>query len=141
MSYQNFYPLIKTKIVAEWSREWQGLNQKLKKVKMEVGPWKRVVNSVKREEVTVNRLRRRHSQMTHGYVIDDDEHDVPPICGGCQNATLSVKRVLLRCTAYEAGKRKYLRRQSGQSVRLGDILGDGMCAGKLMEFLRLSAIR
>ena len=137
VSYRDFYPLIYKKIQTEWNREWQRLTQKLKEVKREVGPWKRTVDHTRREEVIINRLRSGHCHLTHGYLMNDNVHDIPPMCGGCQSAAVSVKHVLLQCPAYEVGRRRYLCSQSGRSGKLSDILGDSMCAGKLIAFLQL----
>ena len=42
-------------------------------------------------------LRSGHSLLTHGYLMDDNEPDVSPICEGCPNAVLSIKHILLQC--------------------------------------------
>ena len=62
-----------------------------RKLRERFAPWKRTVASTRRKEVIINILRRCHCYVTHGYFMNDDEHDIPPICGGCQNATISVK--------------------------------------------------
>ena len=51
----------------------------------------------KGEEVIINRLRAEYTNISHGYLMREDEPYVLPVCAKCHNTVLSVKRVLLEC--------------------------------------------
>ena len=135
IEYKDWYPIIKQKIEEAWTNEWRGTARKLKEIKKEPTPWK-IIKTVRREEVIVNRLRAGHCLATHGYLMDNEQIDVPPICEGCNNAILTVKHMLVQCPAYQVQRGRMKVYQQGRVVALKDILGDKLDVADLMQFLR-----
>ena len=88
------------------------------------------------EEVIINRLRAGHCAATHGYLMDNELHDIPPICEGCNNAIFTVKHMLLQCPAYRTQRRRMKVFKRLRSVTLKDILGDQVEVMNLMQFVK-----
>ena len=116
--YRYFYPGVYRNIMTEWNREWQMSNGKMEEVKK----WKNIETKDRRVEVVINKLRSGHSLQTHGYLMDDNEPDVSPICEGCPNAVLSIKYILLQCLAYHASRRKMKAWDNRRNVALSEIV-------------------
>ena len=84
----------------------------------------------------MNRLRAGHYLATHGYLMDNEQHDVPPICEGCNNAILKVKHMLVQCPAYQVQKSRMKVYSQGRAVALKDTSGAKLDVADLMQFLR-----
>ena len=84
----------------------------------------------------INRLRAGHSLATHGYLMDDTVPDIPPVCGGCQDAVLTVKHIMLECTAYQAQRQRMRIFRNTPQVTLEELLGDKICVEEVMVYLR-----
>ena len=69
---------------------------KLKEIKPTIKPWKQL-NTNRKNQVKIDRLRLGHTKITHSYLFSAE---VQPICEKC-NKTLTVEHVLLKCTLYD----------------------------------------
>ena len=85
--------------------EWKETTKKLKEVKSEATAW-RIAKTSRREEVIINTLHAGHCAATHGYIMNNELHGMPPICEGCNNAIFTVKHKLLQCPAYRTQRRR-----------------------------------
>ena len=57
-----------------------------------------------KEEVIINRLRTEHCRLTHGYLMNRDTLEAPPVCEWCHNEFLNVKHLLLECSQLDRFK-------------------------------------
>ena len=55
------------------------------------------INLPRRQEVIVNRLRCGHTSLTHLCLMNSDVREAAPGCPVCQDATLTVRHLLLEC--------------------------------------------
>ena len=96
------YAVIKEKMNDRFRQIWQLKNQKLKEIMDDVDSYKARSRFMWREQVVINRLKLGHSHLIHEYLMDNTVPDIPPIWTRCQNAQMTVKHVLLNCTALNA---------------------------------------
>ena len=119
INYTDWNPVIWDKLNDKWRRRWQRTNSKLLEVREEPGKWKTVATS-RKEQVVMNRLRAGHTRLTHQYLMDNAVHDIAPICQTCNNATTTVKHILLEYPGWAEQRRnnmKMLRRPIGVNLR------------------------
>ena len=110
---------------------------KLHLIKADLSPWPPL--TLKREEqVMLNRLRIGHTNMTHNYLMDLNQHGAPPICPFCQQAILSVQHIFIQCPSLALSKQLHFR--STNTAHLGTILGTKVNITELISFLRANRI-
>ena len=69
----------------------------MQEVKEKPGRWKRRLKVHRRNEVVMNCLRLEHTNVTHGYRLDSTSVGQPLIRHRCDNATLTVRYMLIKC--------------------------------------------
>ena len=72
---------------------------KLKEIKDDFDSYEVKSRFSLREQVVINRLMLGHKHLTHESLMNNTVPDVPLICTRCQNAQMTVRHVLLKCTA------------------------------------------
>jgi len=133
--YTDFHPIIFTACVDKWKPRWEDKHQKIFEIKSTPGAWRNSCRLSRRDEVVMNRLRSGHCRATHGYLMDNSVQPAAPICEVCEDATLTVKHVLIDCPA--------LRAQRGAAglfigrplLTMANLLGEDVCPKRLLQFL------
>ena len=82
----------------------QHANRKMFDIKESIDYWKVERKLTRKEEVIINRLRTGHCRLTHGYFMNRDTVEAPPVCEWCHNEFLSVKHLLLECNQLDRFK-------------------------------------
>ena len=100
-------------IWAEWQLYWnEQVNNKLQKVKPDLGAWPPLENISRRDELVITRARIGHTYLTQGYLLRNEE---PPMCVSCMEA-LSVDHILIHCTELRDTRNKHYKCQSLQEL-------------------------
>jgi len=133
--YTDFYPIILTACYNKWKRRWEDKRQKMFEVKSAPGVWKDANKLSRRDEVVINRLRSGHCRATHGYLMDNSVQPAAPICEICDDATLTVKHVLIDCPALRAQRRAAGLFIGRPVLTIENLLGEGTCFERLLQFL------
>ena len=62
-----------------------------------------------------------HTLLTHGYLMDDDVHDVAPHCEFCNSAILTIKHIMVECEQLSDTRRDCLEmcRLTGHLIFVG----------------------
>ena len=97
---------------------------------------KKEIKLSRAEQVKVNRLRVGHCLFSHGYMMEDIEQG-PPECQKCQQATLTVKHVLLECPTVDAQRLLYFGKRMPD---ITEVIGEGRRLRKLFQYLRAVGI-
>jgi ribonuclease HI len=134
LHYKDFYPVIQDAFDEKREELWRAANQKMYEVKPTVKYWDVLRGLTRKEEVVVNRLRTGHCKLTHEYLLDGEGPRVPPICDWCQDATQTVKHLLLLCPAL-ANQRQQFRVFRGD-VNMKVLLGEDIRVADVLGFLR-----
>ena len=132
--YKDWYPVIRRAVLEKWNGEWQTTDQKLKEIKQRVGPWRPRERRSRREEVVVNRLRAGHCLLTHGYLMENNGPQIPPICGFCNDAILTVKHLLIECPNLNQERRRIDVCRRNNTVTMAMLLGD---SGPVRDVLKM----
>ena len=64
------------------------------------------INLPRRQKVIVNRLRCGHTSLTHAILINSDVREAASGCPVCQDATLTVRHLLLECRELQLIRRQ-----------------------------------
>lgn len=131
--YTDFHTVVQEKFKLLWNEMWAGSTDKLREIRSHVGPWRRPT-STRSEQVKLNRLRVGHSRITHGHLMDNADIIVPPLCELCQEATLTIKHILIDCVALTNARRRFFGLE--QPTNLKQILGDKSFNPSLFNFLK-----
>ena len=92
--YTDLRPTINKLITDKWQQQWNSYtNNKLQNIKPTIGEWQPGYRKIRKEEVILARLRIGHTQITHNYLLKNEE---PPICTACEEQ-FTVKHILLNC--------------------------------------------
>ena len=89
------------------------------KIKPSIEPWDPLPIRNRRQEVVNNRLRAGHSQLTHGYLLED-HHSPPPHCPYCLNAALTIEHLLINCEQLQE-RRGFTPQNQNQPLELKDV--------------------
>jgi len=135
LPYTDWYPIINSKINAEWQRQWNAGNQKLNQVKREVGGWKSSGVKCRRDEVVLNRLRAGHCYATHSHLMDRTVAPMAPICEICNDAILTVEHVLLRCPRLNA-QRAAVQLRVDDNTTIQQVIGEEAPINNVLQFIR-----
>ena len=102
--YTDFKPSILTYITSIWQSKWNDdVFNKLHSIKPTLGEWYPSYRSVRREEVTIARIRIGHSYITHSWLLAKED---APECIPC-NAPFTIKHILLDCIDFQRIRAKY----------------------------------
>ena len=94
INHSNCRSIIKNGVVGKWNQWWETCRDKLWEIKPEPEIWIDIWKYSPVDEVIISRMRLGHTLLTHGYLVDND---VPPHCKFCNNASLSVKHIMMEC--------------------------------------------
>ena len=131
-------------IMKKWQSRWDRVNEenngvenKLRRVKTSVYPWKNLPGGNRRNEVKIARLRIGHTRLTHGYRMkrgrppDAPDPPDPPSCSKCRESPLTVDHFLFNCrTTLPLRNRLKLPNTPEQ------LLGEQCPVPQLMEYLQ-----
>ena len=135
--YRDWNPIIEQKIRERWAAQWGSSSSKLLGIASRPGELPVIKYTNRREEVVLNRLRVGHSLITHGYLMDDDVPDVPPVCNVCNEAQLTIRHILLTCPGLERERREHMTDfRSGQRPSLRNLLGSAIKPKDILQYLR-----
>ena len=135
LPYTDYYPLIEEKITEMWTREWTNSHTKMLKIKNHVKKWRKQDGLTRREEVVLNRLRIGHSKLTHGYLMESNTHELPPICHFCEDDLLTVGHVFVECQRLRDQRRTHLN-YCPEEATIKTKLGKTADVKKVLGFLR-----
>ena len=90
-----------------------------------------------RDEVIISRMRLGHTLLTHAYLVDNDVPDVAPHCELCNNASLSVKHIMMECEQLMDARRTCLEvYKRNREPNIGELLGGNIRISEILTFLR-----
>jgi len=135
LPFTDWYPIIHRLSMEKWTARWRETGQKMLAVKSEPGEWKCSDRLTRREEVVVNRLRSGHCRASHGHLMDATIQAAPQLCSYCNDATLTVKHVLIDCPRLENARRAAGMRDTAV-LTLSSILGDGVSCARVLKFVK-----
>ncbi|KAI5753545.1 hypothetical protein M8J77_001177 [Diaphorina citri] len=111
----------------EWNTKWANINpneNKLRKIKDSVYPWKSSCRKSRLDEVCLMRMRVGHSKITHSHLFRREER---PTCEQCQES-MTIEHILISC------RNMRFRPPSFSSDNISDILKDD--EGSIKEVLQ-----
>ena len=126
--YTDKIPLIHNFLKNKWQAEWdKTTNNKLHKIKPLLGP-SSLVNSSRKDQVVLNRIRIGHCRLTHSYLMDKQTKNNKPLCHFCSsNLNLTVEHILINCTYFTVIRSNYFNistmQQLFDNVPIDNILG------------------
>ena len=120
------------------TEQWRTSNCKLRELKENISPWPRALNIKRQEQTTLNRIRTGHTLITHGYLMDSDAPQIPPVCHFCNNSTLTIKHIFTQCTALEDTRLRIFNPMTSWSLKEMIGLKANIC--NILRFLREAAI-
>jgi len=134
--YKDYYSALRSKFDIKRNNAWQNIHQsnKLKQIKPDLKLWP-PLNLKRKEEVVINRIRLGHTNMTHGYLMDNTQQfGTTPICLFCNDATLTIAHIFKQCPRLEASRRHHFRPLT--TWNLETMLGIHADNNKILSFLR-----
>ena len=79
-------------------------------------------------------MRPGHTLLTHGYLVNND---VTPHCELCNNASLSVKQIMMECEQLIDARRACLEvYKRSREPNIGELLGRNIRISEILTFLR-----
>jgi len=87
--------IIQSLTLQKWQHRWASSQTKLNEIKLSINPWLTYLTK-RRHEVVIDRLRIRHTWLTHRHLMKRDDSDLCTTCG----EALTVKRIHLYCRKY-----------------------------------------
>ena len=138
--YKDWNASIEHKMKKRWTSQWMNSGSRLLDIAAKPGDLE-VRYTNRRDEVVLNRVRVGHSFITHGYLMDNDVPDVPPICNVCNEAQLTIKHILLMCPRLDqVRKAKVSVCRTEQRSTLRETLGNNTKPKEIMLYLRIIEI-
>ncbi|KAI5697973.1 hypothetical protein M8J77_012423 [Diaphorina citri] len=96
LSLDEIKTIIKKKYLEEWNTTWVNISpneNKLRKIKNSVYPWKTSNRKSRLDEVCLMRMRVGHSKLTHSHLFRREDQ---PICDQCQEP-MTIEHILISC--------------------------------------------
>ena len=133
--YKDIHFCITTSFRDKRSLEWSRSVSKLRDVMNELKDRPCNISVPRKQEVIINRLRLGHCIFSSRYRMEG--LPLPPQCNFCQSELMSVKHVLVECTALQEPRDNLLRdpSQNNNVLTLRDTLGTRCNVGRLFHFL------
>ena len=119
--------------MTKWQHMWDHIDDnartenKLKKSKPRVIPWKSIPGSNRKHEVKIARLRIGHTRLTHGHYMSRGR---PPECTYCGTTPLTTDHFLMNCQTTRP-----LRDRLKLPNDPKKLLGEGCSVTPLIEYL------
>ena len=90
-----------------------------------------------KDEVIISRMRLGLTLLTHGYLVKNDVPDMAPHCKHCNNASLSVKHIMMECEQLMDARRACLEvYKHNRESNIGELLGRNIRICEILTFLR-----
>jgi len=110
---RDLLPRVNSLCQREWQRAWdEQTSNKLFEIKPLIGKSRSLSHLGRRENTIINRLRIGHTRLTHKHLLSGDH---PPVCEKC-NCVLTVKHILLECSAFKDIRNKHFTSTSIKDV-------------------------
>ena len=95
-TYQDLFPLINEVIHHKWNAGWNEKNDKLKEIKLDIRPWKKMIGVERMKQLSTGSEPVIPTLLTHGYLIEG--LPVPRECELCHNHTINVFSWDFKCS-------------------------------------------
>ena len=131
--HTDYHLPIRRIIMKKWQHMWDHIDDnartenKLKKSKPRVIPWKSIPGSNRKHEVKIARLRIGHTRLTHGHYMSRGR---PPECTYCGTTPLTTDHFLMNCQTTRP-----LRDRLKLPNDPKKLLGEGCSVTPLIEYL------
>ena len=129
--YTDWFSVIKTKMQERWVQRWNTANTQLTKIIAEPTKMKKTKMS-RREQVVINRLKIGHTNLTHGYLMNNTVQEPRPTCRWCHVEPMSVEHVLVTCPQLSDVRVDIF---GDPNPEIGMMLGDNLDVLSIIEFL------
>jgi len=96
ISYRDIQARIANKCHLIMHQKWLSLFTKLNQIKHNKDNWTFLIETPRKFEVIITRLRIGHSQISHSFLMAKEE---PPICASC-GVQITIKHILTECRTY-----------------------------------------
>ena len=120
ISFRDCYPNIRRRTYERWMEVWQNVSRDLRNIKQSPGRWRSFGKMTRREEVVINRLRLEHTRLTHKYLFESAVEWQRPMCGWGGDAVLTVKHILIKCSALKEARSKIFENTAEKRERERD---------------------
>lgn len=137
---KDYYPCIKLLINRYRQEEWTASRQKLVEIIPSIEKKLTSPCLKRREEVILNRLRAGHTNLTHGYLMDNNGPRIPPICEYCNENVLTIKHLFIQCQNLPNNRDLMAAFRGGSNVEIGDVLGEFANVREAINFLTILGI-
>lgn len=108
--YEDWFPIIHSRITALWNAAWQRSEEKKNlAVKPSVGDWDTRFSN-RGDQLFITRMCTGHSWITHHHLIDADMGAFAPPRTLCHRVAVSIKHLLIECTAFAVARRIFFDR-------------------------------
>lgn len=126
-SFNDIKRVIEEDTFFQCQKEWNEMSTKLNEVKKSIQPFIFPINTTRKQETSINRLRIGHTFLTHAHLMKNED---PPLCTCC-GVLLTVKHILTECRIYDMERKHLLI-----SDHLAEILNpEPINVSKLIQFL------
>ena len=135
--HKDYFNTIRSKINAWRSDQWRnGAQMMITRIKEDLTPWPDNPGLKRRDEVILNRLRSGYTNLTHGYLMENNNNQprAPPICHFCENEIITVNHIFTQCTELENERR--IAFAPNTTWNLKEMLGIYANIPKIIRFLR-----
>ena len=135
--YKDYFNTTRSKINTWRNEQWRsGAQMMIRQIKEDLTPWPVNPGLKRRDEVILNRLRSGYTNLTHGYLMEDNNNQprVPPICHFCDNEIITVNHIFTQCTELENERRTAFAPNTTWNLK--EMLGIYASPPKILRFLR-----
>ena len=132
--FKDWYPAISRAITDSWKQTWLDSRQKMVEIKDNLDYFPIITSLPRRHEVIINRLRSGHCRFSHGHLMEGNAG--PPICTLCRDALMTVKHVLIDCTAVQAQRTALKNSLQVNIINLKILLGTFINAPAVINFIQ-----
>ena len=132
---RDYYPLFRSALFHSWNQLWADqTNNKLHKIKSTAAVWGTSIQSQRKHEVLLARLRIGHTRLTHSFLLEGGEI---PYCEHCI-VPLSVEHLLCECPEFSTHRLRSFGVDGIQrALSLSRVLGDdSLDMGAVVSFLQ-----
>ena len=97
----DYFDILKNQMIQQWRNQWENESQhnKLKKIKPDVLKWNSSIQTSRKLEVILTRLRIGHTKLTHSYLMKSPREN-KPMCNSC-NKELTIEHIFNECKENE----------------------------------------
>ncbi|CAI6372874.1 unnamed protein product [Macrosiphum euphorbiae] len=96
IAYRDIQALITNKCHLRWHQKWLSYSTKLNQIKHNTDNWTFPIETLRKFEVIITRLRIGHSQISHSFLMAKED---PPTCATC-GVQITIKHILTECRTY-----------------------------------------